>query len=365
MGGRDPPHGAGAVTRARASNATARRSRKRAAAKKATRVSRRRDAGATRDRAPSAVDEQLDEIERGGGSGEVVFADGATLRVTSLGKAYFPRDRVTKGDVMRYYVHVAPVLMPILADRPLALKRYPDGIEGPAFFQQNATKYPVGVRVERIDTEAGTRAPRFIGGDLRTLLYLVQLGAIAVHAWQSRVGSLDDADYSTIDLDPGQGVRFGRVVELARMLGDQIRAQGLAAALKTSGSRGIHIAVPLPPGTTFAASTRLAKGLAQTIVDARPNLATLERHIDARPKGTVYLDVQQNARGKSVVSAYSVRARRGATVSAPLRWTELTRALRLERLTVRTMSQRLTRVGDLWGDALRAGSRDRGKAKGR
>ena len=311
------------------------------------------------------MEAQLARIERDDGDGEIVFPDGATLRVTSLGKAYFPRDRITKGDVMRYYARVAPLLMPLLTDRPLALKRYPDGIEGPAFFQQNATKYPAGVRVERIETEARTRAPRFVGGDLRTLLYLVQLGAIAVHAWQSRVGSLDQADYSTIDLDPGEGVRFGRVVELARLVGERVHERGLGAALKTSGSRGIHVAVPLPQGTTFAASTRLAGELARSIVDARPDLATMERHIDARPKGTIYLDVQQNARGKSVVSAYSVRARRGATVSAPLRWPELTGALRLERFTIRTMPRRLTRVGDLWGDALRADGRGRRLAKGR
>jgi bifunctional non-homologous end joining protein LigD len=323
--------------------------------------------GSTADRGPRTSDrivQQLTDIERRGGDGNLTFENGLSLRVSSLDKLYFPRDGVTKGDLMRYYATVAPVLLPILADRPLALKRYPEGIEGQSFFQQNATKYPRGVRVERIGTEAGSQAPRFIGGDLPTLLYLVQLGALAVHAWQSRVGSLDDADYSTIDLDPDEGVRFGRIVELARMLGARIRSLGLAAALKTSGSRGIHIAIPLPPGTSFAASTRLAERLAGEIVEAAPEIATLERHIEKRPKGTIYLDVQQNARGKSVVSAYSARARRGATVSAPLRWPELTGTLRLDRFTVRTMPRRLTRVGDVWGDVLRAGNRDDAVAKG-
>jgi bifunctional non-homologous end joining protein LigD len=310
------------------------------------------------------VEQQLARIERTNGDGEITFADGQTLRVTSLDKAVFPRDGVTKGDLMRYYARVAPVLLPILADRPLALKRHPDGIAGPAFFQQNATKYPPVVRVERIKTETGRKAPRFIGGDLPTLLYLVQIGTIALHVWQSRVGSLDDADYSTIDLDPGEGVRFARVVELARMLGERIRARALVAAVKTSGSHGIHIAIPLPPRTSFAASTRLAEGLAEEIVEARPELATLERRIEGRPRGTIYLDVQQNARGKSVVSAYSARARSGATVSAPLRWPELTERLRLERFTVRTMPRRIARVGDLWRDALRAGNRDAAIATG-
>jgi bifunctional non-homologous end joining protein LigD len=314
--------------------------------------------------APAQVEQQLARIERDGGDGEVTFARGRTLRVTSLDKVSFPRDGITKGGLMRYYTRVAPVLLPILADRPLALKRYPDGIDGPAFFQQNATKYPPVVRVEKVKTEAGKAAPRFIGGDLPTLLYLVQIGTIALHVWQSRVGSLDYADYSTIDLDPGEGVRFAQVIELARMLGQRIRELKLAAAVKTSGSRGIHIAIPLPPGTNFGASMRLAERLAEGIVAARPELATLERRIEERPRGTIYIDAQQNARGKSVVSAYSVRARKGAPVSAPLRWPELTGTLRLERFTVRTMPRRVARVGDLWGDALRIGNRGRSNRQG-
>jgi bifunctional non-homologous end joining protein LigD len=351
MGGLDAPRRGPAMTPSRARS----RTRKTASRKIAPRKT------ASREGTPF---DQLARIERDGGDGEVAFDDGRTLRVTSLDKIYFPHDGITKGDLMRYYAGVAPVLLPVLADRPLALKRYPEGIGGESFFQQNATKYPRGVRVESIETETGVAAPRFIGGDLPTLLYLVQLGAIAVHVWQSRVGSLDDADYSTIDLDPGEGVRFARVVELARLMGERLREAGLNAALKTSGSRGIHIAIPLPRGTSFAASTRLAERLAASVVEARPELATLERYIDARPRGTIYLDVQQNARGKSVVSAYSVRARKGAPVSAPLEWPELTGALRLERFTIRTMPRRLARVGDLWGDALRAGNDDRAIAKG-
>jgi bifunctional non-homologous end joining protein LigD len=310
------------------------------------------------------VEQQLARIERTGADGELTFADGRTLRLTSLDRIIFPRDDITKGGLMRYYARVAPVLLPILADRPLALKRYPDGIDGPSFFQQNATNYPPAVRVEKVKTEAGKAAPRFIGGDLPTLLYLVQIGTIALHAWQSRVGSLDYADYSTIDLDPGKGVRFARVVELARMFGRRIRELDLVAAVKTSGSRGIHIAIPLPPRTSFVTSTQLAERLATPIVEARPELATMERRIEERPRGTIYVDVQQNARGKSVVSAYSVRARNRAPVSAPLRWPELTGALRLERFTVRTMPRRLARVGDLWGDALRAGNRDAAIVRG-
>lgn len=311
-----------------------------------------------------SVLDQLTHIERSTGDGDVRFDDGRTLRVTSLDKLYFPRDGITKGALMRYYVGVSPLLLPIVADRPLGLKRYPEGITGHSFFQQNATKYPPVVRVERIKTETGVVAPRFVGGDLPTLLYLVQIGAIALHAWQSRVGSLDDADFSTIDLDPGEGVRFARVVELARVIGDVLRDRELNAAVKTSGSQGIHITIPLPPRTSYGESTALAHEIAEQVVAERPELATLERRIEDRPRGTIYVDVQQNARGKSVVSPYSVRARHGAPVSAPLRWPELTERLRLGRYTVRTMPRRLARVGDLWGDVLRIGNRDAAAAGG-
>jgi bifunctional non-homologous end joining protein LigD len=328
-------------------------------------ASRRGDLGPrTSDPGPRSVIDQLMQIERTTGDGDVRFDDGRMLRVTSLDKVYFPRDGITKGALMRYYAQVAPVLLPILADRPLGLKRYPEGITGHSFFQQNATKYPGVVRVERIMTETGVIAPRFVGGDLPSLLYLVQIGAIALHAWQSRVGSLDDADFSTIDLDPGKGVRFARVVELARVIGGVLRERGLSAALKTSGSQGIHITVPLPLRTSYEESTALAQDIAERIVADRPELATLERRIEDRPRGTIYVDVQQNARGKSVVSPYSARARHGATVSAPLRWPELTERLRLDRFTVRTMPRRLARVGDLWGDVLRMGNRDAAIAGG-
>ena len=312
----------------------------------------------TSDLGPQAVIQQLTHIERTTGDGELELDDGRTLRVSSLDKVYFPRAEISKGALMRYYAQVAPVLLPILADRPLGLKRYPEGIAGHSFFQQNATTYPRGVRVERIRTESGEIAPRFVGGDLPTLLYMVQIGAIALHAWQSRVGSLDDADFSTIDLDPGKGVKFARVVELARVIGSTVRKLGLEAALKTSGSEGIHITIPLPPRTSYANSTAVAQHVAERVVAERPELATIQRRIADRPRGTIYVDVQQNARGKSVVSPYSARARHGAPVSAPLRWPELTGTLRLDRFTVRTMPRRLARVGDLWGNVLRIGNRD-------
>ena len=299
------------------------------------------------------VEAQLERLERDRQDGDVTAAKGRSLHVSSLDKIFFKDSGITKGDVMRYYAHVAPVLLPLIADRPLILKRYPDGIAGPSFFQQNAGSHPREVRVANVETEDGAAAQRFIGGDLETLLYTVQLGTIAVHPWQSRLPSIEYADYSTIDLDPGKGVPFERVIELAKLIRQELDALELTAALKTSGSRGLHIVVPLPARTTYTRSAALAEHVAALVTAKNKSLATLERSLQRRPTGTIYVDAKQNARGKSVASAYSVRERIGAPVSAPLKWEELERKLQIETFTIATMRRRLDAVGDLWGEALK------------
>lgn len=246
---------------------------------------------------------------------------GNTLKVSSPGKLFFPESRITKGDLMRYYVTVAPVLLPAVEDRPLVLRRFPNGIRGSSFFQQNAgDNVPDGVRTARIKTGHGERADRLIGGDLMTLLYIVQIGTIAVHTWQSRAHSARFADAATIDLDPGEDVSFNAVVALTRDIKAELDKLRLRAGIKTSGSSGIHIAVPLPPKTTFDDGARLAQPIAERVVGAQPRRATLERSLSKRPAGTISVDTQQNAEGKSVVAAYSVREREPAPVSAPLEW---------------------------------------------
>ncbi|HEY2374835.1 MAG TPA: DNA ligase D [Gemmatimonadaceae bacterium] len=340
-----------------------RSTRKEARGRKSTsRVVRRaapRQARATAKRAakrrskPSALVAQIEQLQRAGGEGALKLAARKTLHVSSLDKVFFEDSGVTKGDLMRYYALVAPVLLPLLEDRPLILKRYPNGIGGSSFFQQNAGENPPGVRVADVAAEDGKRAKRIIGGDLLTLLHTVQLGTIAVHPWQSRLPMIEFADYSTIDLDPGKGVPFARVVELAERIRDELEKLELKSAVKTSGSRGLHIVLPLPTRTSYARSAALADAVAARVAANNPTLATLERSLQRRPKGTIYVDAKQNARGKSVASAYSVRERPGAPVSAPLRWNDLNRNLRIEDFTIATMPDRLDAEGDLWGEALK------------
>jgi bifunctional non-homologous end joining protein LigD len=308
-----------------------------------------------RKRAPdfTNVEAQLRAIERDGGEGELSFGRGQTLHVSSLGKLFFPKADVTKGDLMRYYTRVGPMLLPQIDGRALVLKRYPDGVGGPMFFQQSAGEHvPDVVRVATLDTvDLGEKA-RIIGGDLPTLLYTVQLGAIEVHPWLSRADDVEHPDWCLIDLDPGDDVSFSEVATLAREVARIAVACGLTIALKTSGANGIHIVLPLPPRTSYETSAQLALRLAEAVVATDPKRATLERGIKARPKGSIYIDVLQNARGKSMAAPYSVRAKPAASVSAPLRERELTGRLRIEAFTVKTIPSRVARAGDLWGDAI-------------
>jgi bifunctional non-homologous end joining protein LigD len=299
------------------------------------------------------VEAQLAALERGPGEGELDLGRGVSLHVSSLAKVYFPEAGITKGALMRYYTRVSPVLLPHIAGRPLVLKRYPDGVGGPMFFQQDAGPHlPDVVQTAMLSTlDKGDRA-RIVGGELATLLYTVQLGAIEVHPWLSRISDIDSADRCLIDLDPGDDVPFSAVVSLAREVRRIAEECGLSVAVKTSGSSGIHLVIALPPRTSYETSAELAMGIARVAAAARPGDATVERSIGARPPGTIYVDAMQNARGKSAASAYSVRAKPGATVSAPLAPDELTGRLRMAAFTVKTMPARVARVGDLYGDAL-------------
>lgn len=305
------------------------------------------------------VEEQLLEIERSGGDGSVRIARGKALELSNLDKPYFPAIGATKGELMRYYVRMAPLILPLVADRPLVLKRSPEGVEGEIFFQQKPpARTPPAVRIEPIPSPggAGKRAkpePRIVGGDLATLLYTVQLGCISVDPWFSRVGKIEYPDYAILDLDPGQEAGFQGVVRAAQLVHEELERLSLRAALKTSGSRGLHIAIPLPRQTTYDTSLALAERVARRVAAANPEVATVERSLADRPPAAVYVDFLQNARGKSVACAYCARAKAGATVSTPLHWSELGNTLDPAEFTIRSIPDRIAEVGDIWGDAMK------------
>ena len=252
---------------------------------------------------------------------------------------------------------MSPFVLPTTTDRPLVLRRFPHGITGAAFYQQRAPAAPpAGVRVEEVEEANGSTRARFVGGSLATILHTIQLGAVSVDPWHARLGSLEAPDYTIVDLDPGPRAPFARVAEVAAAVKEVMDALGLHGALKTSGSSGLHVYLPLPPHTPEAGARLLAQLVATRVAERLPRTATIERSVRARPAGAVYVDYLQNIRGKTVAAAWCVRARRGATVSTPLDWTELGDDLDPRDFTIETVPPRAAREGDGWARALKAGN---------
>ena len=297
----------------------------------------------------------LDEIEASKtGGGRIDLPGGVSLDVTHLGKPLWPKLGFTKGQLMRYYVAVAPELLPVLEDRPLVMRRLPDGVDGSGFYQQRAPdKVPPGVRVERIaaDREVPTR---LIGGSLTTLLYMTQLASISQDPWFSRAMSIDDIDFAAIDLDPLEGTPFATVRDVARWTHDELDALGIGGFVKTSGASGMHIYVPMPTGTPYESGMLFCQIVATIVAGKHPRAATVERAVERRPAGTVYIDYLQNIRGKTIACAYSARASAFAGASTPLRWTEIGERLDPRDFTIATLPARLRTVGDLWADLRRS-----------
>jgi bifunctional non-homologous end joining protein LigD len=307
---------------------------------------------ATRDR--KQMIDALRALERARKDGDLALPNGDTLHVTNLTKPFWPALGLTKGDLLRYYVEVAPLILPAVEDRPLVMRRFPNGVGGPAFYQQRHPEaVPPGVRREVLPPEAdpvdeaGPR-DRLIGGSLTTLLYMAQLGAISQDPWFSRVDSPFDEDSAALDLDPTEGTSFDRVLDVARWIKAELDRHGIPAWPKTSGASGLHIHIPLPPHTSYETGQLLCHFIASLVASAHPKVATIERAVRKRPGGTVYIDYLQNILGKTLATAYSARASDYAGVSTPLTWDEIARGVDPRDFTIRTAPARFATVGDLW-----------------
>ena len=297
---------------------------------------------------------QLHALEDARKDGVVALPSGERLGVTNLGKVFWPGLGLTKGDLLRYYAQVSPLILPAVADRPLVMKRFPNGVDKPAFYQQRSRleQPPAGVRIETLAAEAEPIAEpdarRFIGGSLITLLYMTQLAAISQDPWFSRVQSPFDADYVALDLDPGDQTSFSQVVDVARWIHDELDSLRVPGVLKTSGSRGLHVYIPLPAGTSYESGVLFCQIIATLIAARHPKAATVERMVRDRPRGTVYVDFLQNILGKTLAAAYSARATNFAGVSTPLTWEELDAPLDPRDFTIRTAPSRFASAPDLW-----------------
>ncbi len=276
--------------------------------------------------------------------------------LTHLDRVYWPGEGITKGDLVRYYDEVAKYILPYLEDRPLIMKRYPAGIRGQSFHQHDVDEAPEFVRTVTLEVEdgGGHEVNYIVGSGKATLLYMANLGAIERHPWHSRVENLDRPDWFVFDLDPGEGVGFKTICDVAVTTRDVLERIGLESFAKTSGSRGIHVYVPVKASYGYEQIAELAEQVATAVAREKSDVATVERSKRKRVRGMIYVDHMQNARGKSVVAPYSVRPKPGATVSAPLEWPEVERGkIEIADFDIRNMLKRIEHKGELFRPVLK------------
>jgi bifunctional non-homologous end joining protein LigD len=280
--------------------------------------------------------------------------DGITVELSHLDKPFFPDDGISKGDLVAYYRDMAPFIIPYLRDRPLVMGRYPDGITGHRIVQKNiSAHFPAWVSRADVAKRGGT-VRQAVCDKPATLVYLANQGCIELHVFLSRLGALDRPDQLVFDLDPPDEDHFGGACRHALDLRELLEGElGLAAYVKTTGGRGLHVHVPLRPEDDFDAVRGFARDAAALLVSRFPDRLTAEQRKEHRGR-RLYLDIMRNAYAQVAIAPYAVRARRGAPVATPLRWEELADGgLSPRRFTVRTIAGRLAEAGDPWAGMAR------------
>jgi bifunctional non-homologous end joining protein LigD len=302
-------------------------------------------------------DKEAAEVTREEPLAEVIRQGKRELRLSNLDKLFWPDEQITKGDLLRYYQAVAPVLLPHLRGRPFTMRRYPDGAYGKAFFQKDAPSHmPDWIPTYRalVSTRESSRAKKWVEfpvvGDELALLWMVNMGCIDMNAWYSRVDRPDRPDFVLFDLDPTPEVPWSQTIEVALILKDALEALDLVSFPKTSGGKGFHVLVPVDRRATYADTRGFAEVVAGAIARAHPRLATTEWS-KARRRG-VLIDSNQNGEGKTIASVYSVRPRPNAPVSTPLAWDEVTDRLNPSIYTMPVVLERVRQRGDVYAGVL-------------
>jgi bifunctional non-homologous end joining protein LigD len=270
------------------------------------------------------------------------------VRVTNPDKILFPRAKVTKRDLARHYERVAPVMLPYVSGRPLALQAFPDGIDGDGHFMKAVPRYfPEWVKRATVPKRGGT-ITHALAEDAATLVYLAGQNVVTLHGWLSKADEPRKPDRLILDFDPSKGGGFADVRAAAREAGERLRDAGLATYAMTTGSRGIHVVCPLRRGAGFQDVHRFARAMAEEMVEDNPRKLTLE-YLKAKRGDKIYVDVNRNAYAQHGVMPYSVRAKPKAPVAAPLHWEELSdRKLRPDGWTVASVGERVAAEGDPW-----------------
>jgi bifunctional non-homologous end joining protein LigD len=282
--------------------------------------------------------------------------NGNSIKLTNLQKTFWPKEGITKGDLLNYYASVSPYLMRYMKDRPQSLNRFPNGIDGKSFYQKNmAGKLEKWLQTFR-RVSASNSIPKYflVCHDEAHLLYMVNLGCIELNPWHSTVQQSEHPSWCVIDLDPGDRIGFDKVIEAAQVVKQILDALGIESFPKTSGATGLHIYIPLGQRYSYEQSRQLAELIARLAHNELPDTTSIERDPQKR-QDKIYLDFLQNRPIQTIAAPYSARPRPGATVSTPLHWSEVKAGLQVSRFTIYTMADRLRIEGDLFEGVLSRG----------
>lgn len=280
--------------------------------------------------------------------------DGREVVLSNLSKPFWPEDNLTKGDMLHYYQMVAPTMLPYLKDRPLTLRVFPDGIHGFSYYRRDAPEHaPAWLRYVDYQPETSERIIQLpLLDNAAGLLWLANEGSIEFHTWTSCITDLDHPDMAILDLDPGDEATFREVLQAALRVCDMLDKMNVYSYPKTSGGRGLHVYFPIEPGYTFEEVRMWVKAFAERLAIRYPDLIAVAHGATHRGR-QVTIDHAQNSIGRNTAAPYTLRARLGAPVSAPLTWSEIEAGqIRPTDLTLRTMSERLQQVGDLFAPVL-------------
>jgi bifunctional non-homologous end joining protein LigD len=288
----------------------------------------------------------------------VLTIDGKDVRLTNLRKIFWTGLGLTKGDLLQYYADIAAALLPHLRDRAMVMRRYPNGAAGESFFMKRApSPRPPWIELCSIDHGSKGVIDFPMIQDRASLMWVVNLGCIDLNQWYARKDDVNRPDYLHFDLDPGPGATFDHVRETALVVHEALEALEMPSFAKTTGSKGIHVYVPIVRGPEQKDVWLFTKALASELAARHPALITAEYRVAKRPHARVLVDYNQNAWGRTLASIYSVRPRPEATVSTPVTWQEVRRGIRIEDFTTRNVPARVQEIGDLWAPILVTRSR--------
>jgi bifunctional non-homologous end joining protein LigD len=293
----------------------------------------------------SLVPQDVDNVE--------IRAAGRVVRLTNLQKPFWPDLGITKGDLLRYYAAISSALLPHIKSRAMVMKRYPHGAAGPFFFMKRTpSPSPEWLQTCTIEHDSGNVIAFPMIQDLASLLWVINLGCIDLNQWYARCDDVDRPDYFHFDLDPGPGAPFSQVLEAALLVRDGLKLLKMPSYVKTSGSKGLHVYVPIARGPTQKDAWTFTKAFATTLAEHYPKILTAQYRVAKRPRGRVLVDYNQNAWGRTLASVYSVRPTASASISTPLTWNEVERGVKAEQFTMDVVLRRVARDGDLFAPVL-------------